>query len=190
MNRRNREEPQCPSRAHSSSFQNETATEVRWNASLLSREPSGNLILPEDLRDPAGSDEATLNLVMVYDDASAHYRAFHPRNGGAQPSGENHSWTSCWEIGQLGKPLLLAKAVQDAAKADVIVIAVRAAKVLPLDLYVWVTAWLPRRQYRPGTLIALIGVSPTSRIRPFHTREYLESVARKGRLHFHAEDWA
>ena len=68
--------------------------------------------------------------------------------------------------------------------ADVIVVSVYAADALPLEVYAWINAWLPRRNSRMGVLKALIGVAETQDSKSVHTREYFQDVARQGELDF------
>jgi hypothetical protein len=63
-------------------------------------------------------------------------------------------------------------------------VSVYAADELPLDLYVWVQAWLPRRLSWAGVLAALIGVVEPPDAHFVRTREYLQAVASRARLDF------
>jgi hypothetical protein len=78
----------------------------------------------------------------------------------------------------------LLEAVRAALAADVIVISVYAADELPLNLYAWVAAWLPRRSSRMGALAALVGIAEPPDSPPVRTIEYLQAVARKAQLDF------
>jgi len=75
-------------------------------------------------------------------------------------------------------------AVRAALVADLIVVSVHAADELPLGLYVWIDAWLPRRTSREGALTALIGADEPQDPQSSRTREYLQAVARKAQLDF------
>ena len=91
-------------------------------------------------------------------------------------------------LGELTQAAAFAQAVQAAAEADVLVISIRDGGELPLFLYVWIHAWLPRRAGRPGTLVALIGVRALPEVQIGHTRPYLEAVARCGGLDFFPQE--
>jgi hypothetical protein len=69
-------------------------------------------------------------------------------------------------------------------RADVILISIHDTKELPTDLCVWIDAWLPRRRLPTGALIALVSVPEQPDVQTDHTRDYLRSVARRGRLDF------
>ena len=75
-------------------------------------------------------------------------------------------------------------AVRAALVADLIVVLVHAADELPLGLYVWIDAWLPRRTSREGALTALIGADEPQDPQSSRTHEYLQAVARKAQLDF------
>jgi hypothetical protein len=62
-----------------------------------------------------------------------------------------------YDVHSLSDLEILLASVRAALVADVIVVSVYAADELPLDLYVWINAWLPRRNSREGAFTALIG---------------------------------
>lgn len=89
-----------------------------------------------------------------------------------------------YDLHSLGDSRILLEAVHAALAADVIVVSVHAADELPLDLYVWVAAWLPRRLSRAGTLTALVGGDQPLHTPFVRTIRYLQAVARKAQLDF------
>ena len=98
--------------------------------------------------------------------------------------GKESTRTDSWRISDLARPEVLVQAVQSAARADVVLVAVSAAGELPPDLCVWIDAWLPRRAGCTGALVAMIGV-PEAASRPAaRVQEYFQAVARKGQLGF------
>jgi hypothetical protein len=78
----------------------------------------------------------------------------------------------------------LMDAASAAVVADVIVVSVYDADELPLELYTWVEAWLPRRLLRAGALTALIGVAEPLESQSIRTITYLQAVAHRARLDF------
>ena len=65
------------------------------------------------------------------------------------------------------------------------VVSVYAADELPLDLYVWINAWLPRRRNaREGAFTELIGADNPQDSQSVRSHDYLHAVARKARLDF------
>ena len=89
-----------------------------------------------------------------------------------------------WRIGDLSQPGVLAGAVSTALRADMIVVAIRAAEGLPLPFYVWVEQWLPHRLVPAGALAALLPASSAANSRPGRVADYLRAAARQGRLDF------
>ena len=92
-----------------------------------------------------------------------------------------NTWYDVHSLSDLG---ILLAAVRAALVADVIVVSVYAADELPLDLHVWLDAWLPRRNAREGAFTALIGADNPQDSQSVRTHDYLHAVARKGRLDF------
>ena len=101
-----------------------------------------------------------------------------------QLAGGERVQNTWYNANSLSDPGILLDAVRAAVAADVIVISVYAADELPLDLYVWIEAWLPRRLSRRGALAALVGVAEPLDSPSVRTLEYLQAVARKAQLDF------
>jgi hypothetical protein len=89
-----------------------------------------------------------------------------------------------FDVRSLNDTGILLEAVRAALEADVIVITAYAADELPLNLYVWIDAWLPRRGSRVGALTALIGAAEPLNCQPVHPLHYLQAVARRAQLDF------
>ncbi len=92
--------------------------------------------------------------------------------------------TTSWKVSDLTYPHVFPEAVQHAVEADVILICVQAAQDLPLDLYSWIDAWLPRRAGREGALVALVGTSTLPGSFSADARQYLQAVASRAGLDF------
>jgi len=101
-----------------------------------------------------------------------------------QLAGEKRVQNLWYNADSLRDTGILLEAVRAAVAADVIVISVYAADELPLELCVWIEAWLPRRLSRVGALAALIGVADPLDSPSVRTLEYLQAVARKAELDF------
>jgi hypothetical protein len=139
-------------------------------------------MVPPDIV-PDESDYA-LNIAGVYQDRVTRDWALHMCRPAARLAGEarmQHAW---YEVDHLKEPGFLLEAVHAALRADVIVVSVHAADELPLDLYVWIDASLPRRLSRVGALAAMIGVAGQPGSQAVRTQEYLKAVARRGQLDF------
>ena len=67
-------------------------------------------------------------------------------------------------------------------------VAVRAVEMFPVPFYVWVDSWLPHRLPGGGALVALVAQPEWLSTSMDRAREYLRSVARKGRLDFLIEE--
>src|ERR1041385_3270230 len=127
---------------------------------------------------------ASLNLVLVYEDAESREwaRAAHDRL--ARLARKHPVRPTLWKLNNLSEPGVLAAAVSTAMRADIIVVAMRSEEGLPLPFYAWVNNWLPHRLHHGGVLAALIGRSTQRTTRSGRVGGYLRSVARQARLGF------
>src|SRR5258706_11911792 len=73
-------------------------------------------------------------------------------------------------------------------RADVIVLAVRAAEGLPLSFYAWTSAWCHNRLQLNGVLVALLGAPQKKHARSGRVGDYLRNVAKQARLHILIEE--
>lgn len=131
-----------------------------------------------------GESDYALNVAVAYADALTRDWAMKVSGQVTKMAGVETVHNTFWDIDRLSDPEVFYDAVGAAARADVIVIAAYAADELPLDLYVWIDAWLPRRSHEGGALVALIGVPENSAIPSSSTLKYLHAVAQKGHLDF------
>jgi hypothetical protein len=132
--------------------------------------------------------EFTLNVAVVYEDLPTRRWAseFCGRVGKLfGPDTIRNTW---WKMSELDEPAVLAGAVSTAMRADVIVVAVRAAEGLPLPFYVWVDSWLPYHPQGLSALVALIAMPDNPGAPLDRARNYLSAVARQGRLEFLVEE--
>jgi len=128
--------------------------------------------------------EYSLNIMGIYQDSVTRDWAVQSCSQATQLAGEKRVQNLWYNADSLRDTGILLEAVRAAVAADVIVISVYAADELPLDLCVWIEAWLPRRLSRVGALAALIGVADPLDSPSVRTLEYLQSVARKADLDF------
>lgn len=129
-----------------------------------------------------------LNVTVVYEDASTRYWADEFCGRVAKPFGQDTLSSTWWKLAELDEPAVLAGAVSTAMRADVIVVAVRAAEGLPLPFYVWVDSWLPHHAKGLSALVALIAMPENPGAQLDRARDYLRAVARQGRLDFLIEE--
>jgi len=126
----------------------------------------------------------TLNITGVYQDNVTRDWAMHTCRQATQLAAVERVQNKLYGAHSLSDPKTLLQAVRATLRADVIVVSVYAAEELPLDLYVWFDAWLPRRRSRTGVLVALIAVAEPRGSQSVRTHEYLQAVARRGELDF------
>jgi hypothetical protein len=143
--------------------------------------------LPEAVFGASG-DEFRLSLTVVYEDLPTRLWARSFCGRVAELVGQDAVRCTWWKIGELSEPAVLAGAVSTAMRADVLVIAIRAAEGLPLPFYVWVDGWLSNRPQGGAALIALIAMPDNPGARLDRARDYLHAVARQGRLDFVVEE--
>jgi hypothetical protein len=128
--------------------------------------------------------EYALNVALVYQDAPTRKWANQVCGQVTRLAGKDAVRCTWWDISRLNDPEVLKDAVLTTMQADVILISIYNTKELPVDLCVWIDAWLPRRSLQTGALIALISVPGQTSAQLEHARGYLRAVARKGRLDF------
>jgi hypothetical protein len=133
-------------------------------------------------------NEPALNVTMVYEDPESLEWTTEMWDRVTQMAGKENISVTSWYVGDLAQPEILTEAVLSATRADVIVIAIPAAEKLPIDLCVWIAAWVPRRARRAGALVALIGAPRESDPQAFSTRDFLWMVALKGGLDFFPQE--
>lgn len=129
-----------------------------------------------------------LNVAVVYEDAPTRCWADEFCGRIAEPFGQDTIRSTWWKLNELEELAVLTGAVSTAMRADVIVVAVRAAEGLPLPFYVWVDSWLPHHEQRLSALVALIAMPDNPGARLDRARNYLRAVARQGRLDFLIEE--
>jgi hypothetical protein len=132
----------------------------------------------------APDESCALNVAGVYQDSVTRNWTMQFCHRATRLAGKESvqcAWFSTNSLSGTGK---LMEAVSAAVVADVIVVSVYAEDELPLELYTWVQAWLPRRLLRAGALAALIGVAEPLESQSIRTITYLQAVALRARLDF------
>lgn len=89
-----------------------------------------------------------------------------------------------WKVDDLTHPRVLPASVQAATLADMILVSLRMTNELPLALYVWIDAWLPRRGNNSGAIVALLANCEVSGNPPAHAEKYLKAVAARAGMEF------
>jgi hypothetical protein len=128
--------------------------------------------------------ELALNVVVLYEDPLTWEwtKELWERLANLIGTGDVHR--SIWRIGDLASPEVFAEAVRAAATAQVLVISLRDAGMLPPPFCEWVEAWVPHRLASGGAMVALIGVQPRPDAASGQAYSLLESVARRAGLDF------
>ena len=132
----------------------------------------------------ASEPKPLLSIVVVYQDGLTRHWAAELWDRVGSLLGGGGVCRQSWKIRDLSQPCSFSGAVRAATKADVLMVSVRDARELPLELESWIECWLPGREGRPGALVALIGVPPQPDAQLGCAHSYLADVARRGGLDF------
>jgi hypothetical protein len=132
--------------------------------------------------------ENSFRAVIVYQDEPAQIWAAEMWERVTRLIGNEGIQVHCWAIGDLTHPRLFADAVQAAAEADVLIISATVAQDLPLNLYVWIDAWLPRRKIDEGALVTLLSVSEEASGASARALAYFQAIAARARMNFLPEE--
>lgn len=141
-------------------------------------------VLPDAVAVPPDESVYALKIAGVYQDSITREWARQMCHPVTQVIGEEWVRNTWYRVNDLCDTGILLDAVQTALRADVIVVSIHAADELPVELYTWIDAWLPRRPPRVSALTAVIGVTGRPGIQAVRTEEYLHAVARRGQLEF------
>ncbi len=128
--------------------------------------------------------DAALSVITVYQDPLTRQWAAELWDRVGRLIGQEGLCRQCWKMSDLTDPRVFTDSVRAAARADVLVVGVRDSVALPINLYVWVDAWMPGRGGRAGALVALIGVSPQPDAQSGRAHAYLETIAQRAGMDF------
>ena len=134
--------------------------------------------------DCAPDAAAALTITIVQEDAVTRRWAQQLWSRVGRLTGNGGICRECWNLAELVEKGVFEAAVRSAAKADVLVIAVRDAEPVPLLLRMWLDAWPSQREGRPGAMVALIGVDAPPHREAGRVHRLLEQVAGKAGLEF------
>src|SRR5580765_4524479 len=127
--------------------------------------------------------KAALNITMLYEDDETREWAREAFNRVVKLAGEQPVRPTWWRLSNLDQPGVLAAASSTAMRADVIVVAVRAAEGLPLPFYAWTNSWSPNRQQLNGVLVAMLGTPRAKHERSGRVGDFLRVIAKQAGLH-------
>jgi len=128
--------------------------------------------------------ELALNVSIMYQDPLTLHWATELWDRLGKLIGNGGIHCKSWNFSHLARPDVFSDAAQAAAKAHVLVVSLRDAEELPISLYVWTDAWMPRRVVPGGALVALIGVPPQPSHQSGRAYAYLEAAARRAGMDF------
>src|SRR6266478_2239395 len=128
----------------------------------------------------------TLNVVIAYEDFVTGKHAKGTYDFLVEHLGHEFQFMNqMWKFDVLSIPKLREMAAKDAAMADIIIISSH-GRELSQEVKSWIETWLAEK----GNLMALVALFTGSTCDPSATvavRDYLEGVARRGRLEFFAQ---
>lgn len=131
-----------------------------------------------------------LDVALVYEDAETQRWCRDVFERATRVAGQQAVRATWWNISDLSSPGVLDGAVSTAMRADVIVVASRAAKDLPLAFYIWAEAWTAHRVRAAGALVALLAKPAAHPVEGGKLRDYLLAAARQGRMELILEERA
>ncbi len=132
--------------------------------------------------------QPALNVCVLYEDAPTRDWARDVCGRVAKLVGGECLRITWWSLADLNEPAVLAGAVSTALRADVVVVAVRAAERFPLPFYVWADAWVPYHTKGAAALVALMALPQRPIPQMDRARDYLRAMAKQGRLDFLIEE--
>ena len=136
---------------------------------------------------PAGTDaNPSFNVVIAYEDFDSGKHAKRTYDFLAEHLGrECRLANQMWKFDVLALPKLREIAVEDAARADIIIVS-GSGRELPAAVKSWIDAWLAVSQ-APLALVALFNHPREEANQANAVRTYLAEVARRGNMEFFAQ---
>ncbi|MBI2927497.1 MAG: hypothetical protein HYY24_17515 [Verrucomicrobia bacterium] len=126
-----------------------------------------------------------LRVVVVYEDFAAGKRAQAACAQVQQLVGTGlPTIDASWKFDVLRMPKLRLMAADDAAGANLVVIATHETASLPACVETWIDLWLRRRSGQPQCLLALLGPTPLEREAGIPLERELAGIATRAGLNF------
>jgi hypothetical protein len=143
--------------------------------------------LPCDPDNPSVLDlNPPFNVVIAYEDFETGKHAKKTYDFLVKAIGEDWRFANqMWKFEVLLLPKLREIAVEDAARADIVMISSR-GRELPEHVKLWIESWLPLAA-APLALVALFQHGCEGFVSPNAARNYLAEVARRGNMEFFAQ---
>jgi hypothetical protein len=89
-----------------------------------------------------------------------------------------------WGLHEFASVRLREEAADAAARADMVILALRTGQELPPEANLWIEDWLARKEERVSALVTLMHPTPHAPEEVWPVRSYLQTVARLGRMDF------
>ena len=127
------------------------------------------------------------NFVIAYQDTATRNRVFHLYDHLAQQLFGEFDFRGTWyRFDFLANETVRRAAVQEATRAQMIVISLRQSNTLPGHVIHWIDAWSSRRSTHKSALVAL--VAGEDKKSPLH--DYLQKIAHRSGMDYFANHFA
>lgn len=125
------------------------------------------------------------DLVVSYEDTTTRNYALQLYDHLAQKLLDDYDFQcTWWKFEQLRDPALMEQAADAVVEANMVIIAVRAGKELPLTARNWIEQWVARKDSRKSALVAVIVGVDAHRRETCPAQLYLQKVARTAKMDF------
>jgi len=115
----------------------------------------GELIMTNEIQNILQPPATGLNVLVAYDEIASGIQARALCDRLAQPFKPSRPWTlSFWSLSALGFPLLARQAADEAARADLLIVAVHGETILPPPIKSWISRSVRRVRSHAGALVA------------------------------------
>lgn len=147
-----------------------------------------NPLLPGEF---SSEEHPAVKVVIAYEDLPTGQRAMATCEHLIRQLGHDFEFTtSLWNFEVLCVSELKQVAAQDAAEADMVMIAAHGRRILPAEVKDWVNSWLAREHEGGRALVALLDSAQTrpkaKSQRPSYLEDYLHEAAEKAKIDFFA----
>lgn len=125
----------------------------------------------------------SFSVVVLYEDRKTRDRVLDVcRHMEAQVGDEIELKFSWWRFDFLEDPKLAEQAAEAASLAEMFVVSAHPSEGLPATFTQWIETWLPKKGYREGLLVALIGSE--NDVKEDAASEYLRGIASRARMDY------
>jgi len=134
---------------------------------------------------PGPSKLRAPKVVVVYEDFVTGQRAMKASKRLCEQSSRDlANQPTLWKFDLLRVPSLARMSAQDAAEADVIILAAHGDQELPAHITKWLNSWLDKKTERTATLVALLGRNDQDGMGGSPAHDHLRTSAERAGLAF------